>query len=632
MTFCTRETVWKSLQSARPSAPVRRVAPTGTQPPTGLRDSMTTSRDRSSDGIDRRSFLAAGLAGAAGAASGCIDMVQSAADGDGGDQVSLAITTVHADGDRASLRIVEHLQSNLEAVGVDASIDVRSPRAFRERVLVEHDFDLYVGTAPLETDPEFLHEALHSSFAHEPGSQNPFGYTSISLDELLERQRRATGAERAATVASILSTVVQEKPFEPICIPDEYRVAGTDRFESWESGHLSDQSGYLEVTPGEDVSTLRGLVTDSRSTRVANPLSATLRDEDQVVRLVYDSLATERDGEYRPWLASSWEWSDGKTGDGSSAPTATVDLREGCRFHDGEPVTAADVAFTYRFLADTSLGRRRVPLPAQRYRSRVAAVDGVEVVDDHRLEITAAATPAVAERAFVVPVLPEHRWRALVEDQMGPADAAAPGDGWRPADHDNVPPVGSGPYRYADHSERDHFTLTRNENHFTLRPDVERSAPSVGTVRFEVDPGSVTSVERVRDGGADVTATPLEPGVIDDVADDPALERFESAPRRFYHVGFNVRSAPCSNARFRRAVTGLLDRVWVTESVFEGHASPVTTPLADEWVPAELAWDGADPATPFPGTGGDLDVEAARALFQDADYRYDDEGRLVEGY
>ncbi|QLD88596.1 ABC transporter substrate-binding protein [Natronomonas salina] len=593
---------------------------------------MTKPREHTGDGVSRRSFLAAGLIGAAGATSGCIDMVRSAADPDGDSQVSLSIATVPADSDRASVRIVEHLESNLRAAGVDVSRDVRSPQEFLGRVLVDHEYDVYVGTHPLETDPEYLYEALHSTFTHEPGWQNPFGYTNIPFDAYLEDQRLAAGDERAAIVDRILSTVVQEKPFEPICVPDEYRVADPDRYEGWDGGHLDGRGGYLEVEPAEGVTELTALVTDSRSTRSANPLSPTLHGEDRVVELVYDSLATERDGELAPWLASNWEWADDADEAGTELQTATVDIRENCRFHDGEPLTAADVAFTYRFLADTLLGRRRVPVPAPRYRGRVSAIDSVEVVDEYRLEISTTAARSVAERAFVVPVLPEHRWSALVEEQVGPPDATAPVDGWSPADIDNLPPVGSGPYRYDDHSERDFIALTRNDEHFSLRPAVDGPAPSVETIRFEVDPGSVTSADRVRGGSADVTASHLSPGAIGDVADDPDLERFESSPRRFYHLGFNVRSSPCSNTHFRRAVTSLLDKAWIAETVFEGHATPAVTPLADEWVPDELAWDGADPVTPFPGADGELDVDAARTLFEEADYRYDDEGRLLEGY
>jgi peptide/nickel transport system substrate-binding protein len=592
---------------------------------------MTNSRGDAGVDVDRRSFLKAGLVGVAGATSGCIDMVRSATGPDDGDQLSLIIATVPADSDRACVRIVQNLEANLQAVGIDVSRAVRSPEEFLERVLLDHEFDLYVGCHPFDPDPEFLYEALHSTFTHEPGWQNPFGYTSLPFDTLLEEQRRTSGDERTAVVEQILSTVVQEKPFEPLCVPDEYRVATPDRFEGWGRGHLEDRDGYLEVSAAEDVSELRALVTDSRLTRAANPLSATLRDEDRAVRLVYDSLAIDRGGDLEPWLASGWEWTGG-AGDGASSPTATVDIRKGCRFHDGEALTAHDVAFTYRFLGDQSLGRRRVPVPAPRYRGRLAAIESVEAVDDHRLTITASTDRAVAERAFVVPVLPEHRWRALVEDRAERFEGAPPADAWSPADIDNLPPVGSGPYRYADHAERDHLTLTRNDEHFSLRPDVDRPAPSIETVRFEVDPGSVTSVQRVRDGSADVTASRLEPGVIDDVADDPALERFESPARSVYHVGFNVRTAPTSDAHFRRAVTSLLDRAWIVEAVFGGHARPAVTPLAEEWVPEDLAWDGADPATPFAGTDCELDVEAARALFEDAGYRYDDEGRLLEGY
>ena len=75
-----------------------------------------------------------------------------------------------------------------------------------------------------------------------------------------------------------------------------------------------------------------------------NPGTALLVEAYTVFDLVYSSMVSlDLDGStYRPELAESWDVSD----DGL---TWTFHLRPGATWHDGEPVTASDVAFTYDF-------------------------------------------------------------------------------------------------------------------------------------------------------------------------------------------------------------------------------------------------------------------------------------------
>lgn len=649
---------------------------------------MTRSTSGWSDSVSRRSVLAAGLVGAVGATSGCIDRVQSATGQGPTNQLTLTISTVPADDDREAIQIARSLQANLEAVGVDVSIDVRSRTEFLERILIENDFDVFVGRQPVPRDPDALYEALHSTFTHEAGWQNPYGFTSLSFDGLLEEQRHAEGDDREAAVERLLGTLAAEKPFEPICIPEEYRVGRTDRFSDWSDGHLASRHGYLEVTPADGVSQLLATVTDDLPTRHVDPVSAEFRQQPMMVDLVYDSLATVNDGEREPWLAEHWSWSDGgipesphatdssagredgsgeyrdgsddyqytagdtdsssalydqgieasndparDSGDDSSSMTATVDLREKCRFHDGRRVSANDVVFSYRFLSDATMGRGRSPSRPPRFRGRLSAVEAIERLDDYRVAIEVSTSAAVGERALDVPILPEHIWRERVERRFqGFEHATGAGDSWGHLEMSNVPPVGSGPYQVADRSGRDYLALERFDEHFTLRRRVDLAGPGVQSLRFEVDPGSAASMGRIDNGTADVTASPIQSHVIDDVPGNGDLERFESTPRSLFVVGFNARSRPCSNTHFRRAVTQLIDRERFVDTVFEGHAEPVTTPLAEEWVPEDLTWSGDDPVTPFPETDGELDVDEAKTAFERAGYRYDDQERLLEGY
>ncbi|ELY43849.1 ABC transporter substrate-binding protein [Natronorubrum sulfidifaciens] len=593
------------------------------------------------DGIDRRSVLAATGAGLSLSLSGCIDTVESVVSDDEDDQLSLSIVTVPDDGNRETVRIARHLERNLEAVGIDTSIAWRSPSEFLEMILIDHDFDLYVGRHPADYDPDFLYEALHSAYADEAGWQNPFQYKQPTfVDPSLEAQRRADGDERRQLLKPVLRALAEEKPFDPICRPDEYRVANT-RFDGWGDDHPATRRGYLGLEPEDDVDRLHALVTDARPSQNVNPLSATIRERGTVVDLLYDSLGTlvvteDDDGvsyDVEPWLAREWEWEP--TDDGRM--TATVHLREECLFHesdeyDSQPVTAEDVEFTYAFLNDTAWGQSDTPSPAPRYRGQVSAVDDIVLDEDdpYQFQITVDAGAEVGDRALTVPILPRHVWRAELQDRISDLDSfSAPQGDWGLVTTSSVPPVGSGPFQFESQSQRNFLHLERFDDHFTLRADVALPEPTVEELRFSVDPGSTSSVSRVESGDADLTSSMLEAHAVGDISDDSDAVRLESPSWTFYHLGFNTSVSPCSDPEFRQAVCRLLDKVWITERIFYNRATPLSSPVADDWVPDDIEWDGEDPTTPFIGTDGMVNVEAARAVFESAgNFRYDDNGRL----
>ena len=126
-----------------------------------------------------------------------------------------------------------------------------------------------------------------------------------------------------------------------------------------------------------------------------------------------------------------------------------------------------------------------------------------------------------------------------------------------------------------------------------------------------------------------MTFSRLETHVIDDADRQEHAEPVESPAGSFYQVGFNVRKAPFSNPHFRRVVAGLVDPGYIVDTVFDGHATPIAAPVEGEWIPDELAWDGADPISPFFGEDGELDEEAAREAFRRIGYRFDEAGRFV---
>lgn len=584
-----------------------------------------------SNGRSRRAVLATAAATLAGA-GGCVKRTRNVMARDPANQVSLRILTVPVDANPYPSRIARELASNLQACGVDASVEPMEPEALYRRVLLEHDFDLYVGQFPRNDwlDPDTLYALCHSMFGGEPGWQNPFGYTSMSLDDVLETQRTTSGRDRRTAVTELQAHLAEDQPFTPLAVPDALGTTRTDRFEGWH-GNPMNPVDLLGLDGVADADALSLVTTDGRVTGNRNPIAAEFRARGTITDLLYDPLARVVDSIAKPWAAADWRL-DG----GDGRPVAEVTLRPDLTWHDGKSLTAEDVAFTYEFLADTSLGNADSPIPASRYRGRISLVDEVAVADDRTVRIAFAdASPVVAMRALTVPILPQHVWRdrtepatiAGVETNRTMTEALA----WN-----NPRAVGSGPLAFDRAVPGESLRLSRFDDHF-LRgepeglPDRLAGGPEYGELRLSVAGSDDAAVELVASGDADGTVSPLGAAVVPRIGRESALSLVSDPSRAFYHVGYNTRTSPLSNTRFRRIVARLLDRRHLVETVFEGYSTPAASPLTGTpWHDPDQFPQEMGLGSSFAGRDGTLDTDASKAAFVEAGYRYDDGRLLVE--
>ncbi|WP_267640453.1 ABC transporter substrate-binding protein [Haloarchaeobius amylolyticus] len=597
--------------------------------------------------LDRRTLLG-GLASAGMAATaGCAKKAHSMLNRPTPEQVSLSVKTVPADDDPVATRIARYLVTRLQQVGIDASVQLLRREDLLIDVLFKQSFDLYVWRLPDLSDPDRLRSLLHSRFAVEPGWQNPFGYANLGVDDLLTRQRRLPGSRRQRVLATLQRQVARTLPFVTIAFPSEVRAVRNDAVAHVGDPSLHSPLSYCrldatdpdattgaaepETTTESDRRTLTATLSDARQTESLNPLATEYRDDWTIPELLYDPLARAVGGRLRPWLARYVDWHS-DAGDGG--PVATLTLREGCTWHDGTPVTADDVAFTYRFLSDTSLGRMESPLPAPAFRGRTTLVDSAMPLDDRRVRLSfVPASRRVARRALTVPILPRHDWEDSSEQANVPGVQNGPVT--RALVRDNFPPVGSGPLRYESRKIRNSLTLVRNDEHFLHRGDTGGLPTAVDgfdvdALRFRVVPSGAVARDLVLDGEADLSASPLSPDAVRPVGESNEVTLHVQESHSPYHVGFDVRSAPLSNGRFRQAVAQLLDRTHIVDEFLDEFARPAVSPLAATGsVPAKLQWSGEDPLFPFPGSDGELAVDRARQAFVDAGYRYSDDGELL---
>jgi peptide/nickel transport system substrate-binding protein len=177
-----------------------------------------------------------------------------------------------------------------------------------------------------------------------------------------------------------------------------------------------------------------------------NPAMAFLTDAYTIFNLVYDTMyELNLDNTYRLSLAESVETSpDGLTW--------TYHIRPGLTWHDGEPLTARDIAFTYRLYHDH---------PEFPYLSTYAEhLSQVEAPDDQTVVITLEQPiPNMELQLYLLYVLPEHIWSKL--------------EGNGPVEYENADMVGSGPFKLVGYEQNAFVHLAANPDYFGEKARVD---------------------------------------------------------------------------------------------------------------------------------------------------------------
>ena len=308
-----------------------------------------------------------------------------------------------------------------------------------------------------------------------------------------------------------------------------------------------------------------------------------------------------------PALAESWEVSEDGT-------VYTFHLREGVTWHDGEPLTAEDVVFTYEQIITNPEAR------AGDAAQFVYTVDGeevpveIEAVDERTVRFmlpTPSAAFLIQQRFFIMP-----KHKLLEFSQEGGAAAADINNAW-PTDGDLSNVVGTGPFRLSDYVPGQKVTLQKNEDYWKV-DSTGTQLPYVDTLEYLVTRGTEAQVAQFLAGNIDILNI--------SGAQFPDLKAREVAGADFRvvrsealfgsppHLALNFDAADpdlaelFSNVEFRRAIEMAVDRERVIEDVYNSLATLPGTPTA----PAD--------ATFYNDTTellGDYDLNAAAAALDE---------------
>lgn len=285
------------------------------------------------------------------------------------------------------------------------------------------------------------------------------------------------------------------------------------------------------------------------------------------VSFIFDALLwKDATGEMIPWLASEWE----RSTDGLEW---TFRLRDGVEWHDGEALTADDVAFTFDYL--TKGPGRTAPGILGFIPVKEVAVDGPSVAVIRLERPFAPFEETVAGR---VPIIPEHIWSGVSDPaQLRGPEAIA----------------GSGPYRLESWDQASgSYLYTANDGYFLGRPHVRR-------LEFVPAPDQLLALQR---GEIDSGAPGLEQPLPDEALapfEDPAYGKI-TAPGEWSRVlHFNLaKGFPFDDTRFRQAVAYAIDRRDLLDRILFGRGeigSMGGLAPSHPWVAPDLPAYGHDP-------------------------------------
>jgi peptide/nickel transport system substrate-binding protein len=302
----------------------------------------------------------------------------------------------------------------------------------------------------------------------------------------------------------------------------------------------------------------------------------------RLVELSFD-LNTVDDAGFRPSLAQRWEHAD--------STTLVFHLDPRARWHDGVPVRAADVVYSFDLYRDPAVGSR--------FRPNLDAIDSVTAPDSLTAVFHFARwyPEQLYDATYHMKVLPRHLLDTIPPDRLASSAFARA-------------PVGSGPFRFVRWDADERIELAADTTYFLGRPHLDR-------VIWRIVPDLAAAVSAMIAGEGDAIPIIPQAELRARVAAAPDLRLVPYPSNGLAYVAFNLRDRrrPAPHPLFgdrdvRRAIAMAIDRVAVVRSLFgaEGEV-PVGATARAQWI-----WSDSIRQVPY-------DPEAARRLLDARGWR-----------
>ena len=251
----------------------------------------------------------------------------------------------------------------------------------------------------------------------------------------------------------------------------------------------------------------------------------------RLMELLYSSLVRRNEqAEMVGDLALRWEIPD---------PTTYIFyLRSGVKFHNGAPLTAKDVIYTFRSYLDGTVRSSKNRHPYNLIRS-------MEAPDPHTV-VFRLKEPFAPFLWNLTPVV-----IGIVPDGSGPDLGRHP--------------IGSGPFEFVRHVQDEEVVLKRNDNYFGEKAGVPM-------LRFRIIPEPIVVALELRKGTIDLALNTLTPDMVEVLRRHPGLKIAESDGTSYQYFAFNLNDPVFRDIRVRQAFAYGIDREKIIKHLWRDQA------------------------------------------------------------
>lgn len=482
------------------------------------------------------------------------------------------ITTVEAE-DPQRWAAIQAIASEWRKLGFDVEVIGLESSQVDKKCYYEWDFDVCVfgwGARVDRLDPNLFLGLITTAEIGKKGegANNPTGYSNPEYDRLYDLQRTTLDINERRNIVYKLQEIFHEeaprynlyhtfviaaynskKWSNPLVMP------GAPLFNEWQPYFITPASGAMQEL----------VYASNTEPDSLNPLRASLIFSWNVLKFVYDSLVRlGPDGKPVPWLAESIAV--------VSPTTIEVKIRSNARFHDGRPITADDVKFSYDYYISNNFAY---------FRPYFRNIDRVEVVNSTAVRFYLKSPDAsfITNTLYMMPILPKHVWEnikdpaSLTEDQLA-----------------QVLKVGSGPFRNPVWVKKEYISMEVFPDHFAFRGidaggfKVPQIKVSRITIKIYGDLEGV--VNALITGQADATAVGLLPGHVDVLSKYDYISIIKG--RSFAlnaDLMFNVRRSPFDLKLVRQALLYAVPYDYIINVILKGYGEKgyIIAPVNSFW-------------------------------------------------
>lgn len=278
-------------------------------------------------------------------------------------------------------------------------------------------------------------------------------------------------------------------------------------------------------------------------------------------------------------LAESWEISKDES-------KITFHLKKNVLWHDGVEFTAEDVVFTYKSIVS--------PMNESHLGSHFGPIKDVKIIDKNTVSVTYLKPYGSALESWTIGIIPKHIFQNKDVNSSFFDES----------------PVGTGPYKLKEWIHGQRIWLEAFENYHDGIPKIKnivlRVIPDTSTQLLELKAGTIDMME-------------LTPSQFNNLK-DTNFAKYRAGSFRYGFLGLNFLDRRFQDKRVRQAISHVIDKKSIIDTVLYGFGSISTGPYPPE------AWYYSSDAKYY-----DYNPKKAIDILAQAGWRKNEKGILQKG-